>query len=80
MRKIYFPLILIAIIMTDCSQEPKAGTGKVEFIDNELSHLISKEAKVEIIAEGFEWSEGPVWLEKQQMLIFSDVPTNIIYK
>jgi gluconolactonase len=66
--------------MTDCSQEPKAGTGKVEFIDNELSHLISKEAKVEIIAEGFEWSEGPVWLEKQQMLIFSDVPTNIIYK
>jgi gluconolactonase len=80
MRKIYFPLILIAIIMTDCSQEPKAGTGKVEFIDNELSNLINKEAKVEIIAEGFEWSEGPVWLEKQQMLIFSDVPTNIIYK
>lgn len=66
--------------MTDCSQEPRAGTGKIDFIDNELSSLINKDAKVEIIAEGFEWSEGPVWLEKQQMLIFSDVPANIIYK
>ena len=66
--------------MVKCSTEPEPGTGKIEVIDNELSSLINKDAKVEIIAEGFEWSEGPLWLEKQQMLIFSDVPKNTIYK
>ena len=34
----------------------------------------------EIIAEGFEWSEGPLWVEKHNMLLFSDVPMNTIYK
>ena len=66
--------------MTSCSDQPDPGTGEVEFIEPELSTLVNKDAKVEIIAEGFEWSEGPVWLDKQQMLIFSDVPTNTIYK
>jgi gluconolactonase len=33
-----------------------------------------------VIAEGFEWSEGPLWIEDQKMLLFSDVPTNTIYK
>ncbi|MEO6720739.1 MAG: SMP-30/gluconolactonase/LRE family protein, partial [Ferruginibacter sp.] len=35
---------------------------------------------IEIIAEGFEWSEGPLWIEQDKMLLFSDVPKNIIYK
>ena len=66
--------------MTACSDKPDPGTGKIEFTSPELSSLINKDAKVEIVAEGFEWAEGPVWLDKQQMLIFSDVPTNTIYK
>ncbi len=61
-------------------KEPEPGTGEVEFIDDSLASLINKDAKVEIITEGFDWSEGPVWIEQQQMLLFSDVPKNIIYK
>src|SRR5690606_16914167 len=34
----------------------------------------------EIIAKGFVWSEGPLWIESEKMLLFSDVPTNTIYK
>lgn len=80
MRKITLPLFLIAITMIKCSEESKPGTGKIDFIADELSGIINKDAKVEIIAEGFDWAEGPVWLDKQQMLIFSDVPKNIVYK
>jgi len=54
--------------------------GVVERIDPELDKIISKDAKPEIIAEGFAWSEGPVWIRSQNMLLFSDVPQNIIYK
>ncbi|OWK36660.1 SMP-30/gluconolactonase/LRE family protein [Fimbriiglobus ruber] len=39
-----------------------------------------KDAKVEEIAAGFKWSEGPVWVETGGHLLFSDIPNNMIYK
>ena len=66
--------------LSACKEESKPGTGEIEFIDDALSAIINKDAKVEIITEGFDWSEGPLWVEQHQMLLFSDVPKNIIYK
>jgi len=37
-------------------------------------------AKVERIATGFRWSEGPVWIGDQRVLIWSDVPGNVQYR
>lgn len=54
--------------------------GFIERINPSLDHIIDKEAKAEIIAEGFEWSEGPLWVKKDKMLLFSDVPSNTVYK
>ena len=54
--------------------------GRIERIDPALDDIISANAKAEIIAEGFDWSEGPLWIEAEKMLLFSDVPQNIIYK
>ena len=51
----------------------------IERIDAELDQVVSKEAVVEILAEGFDWTEGPLWLEEEGMLIFSDIPPNTIY-
>lgn len=55
-------------------------TGSVERIDPSLDQIIMPGAKPEIIAEGFDWTEGPLWIEKYKMLLFSDVPKNTIYK
>lgn len=54
--------------------------GTVERIDPALDAIISSDAKAEIIAEGFDWSEGPLWIENNKMLLFSDVPKNTVYK
>ena len=35
---------------------------------------------VERIAEGFDWSEGPVWDRRGGFLLFSDVPRNTVFK
>lgn len=59
---------------------PVKTTGKFEKSDPAFDSIVSKDAKAEIIAEGFEWSEGPLWLEKEGKLIFSDVPANTIYQ
>ncbi|MBK6825641.1 MAG: SMP-30/gluconolactonase/LRE family protein [Chitinophagaceae bacterium] len=55
-------------------------TGALIRYDESLDSLIAPDAKADIIATGYEWSEGPLWIEAQQMLLFSDVPTNTIYK
>lgn len=73
---------------TACNNEEKnskikverKSTGTIERIDPALDNIISPNAKAEIIAEGFEWSEGPLWVQKHEMLLFSDVPMNTIYK
>jgi len=54
--------------------------GSIERFDPALDNIISAKAKIEVLADGFEWSEGPLWIEKHNMLLFSDVPMNTIFK
>ena len=42
--------------------------------------LIASDAKIEILAEGYDWSEGPVWIKDGGYLLFSDVPQNVVYR
>ncbi|MEO8404112.1 MAG: SMP-30/gluconolactonase/LRE family protein [Chitinophagaceae bacterium] len=75
-------------LLVACNNEssPKADgaakkmIGSVERIDPALDAIISANAKAEIIADSFDWSEGPLWVEKYHMLLFSDVPQNTVYK
>ncbi len=55
-------------------------TGSVLRLDPAMDQVIPEGALPEIIADGFVWSEGPLWLPDQNMLIFSDVPQNSIYQ
>lgn len=54
--------------------------GTVERLSPLFDQYVKPGATVEVIAEGFDWSEGPLWLPAQQKLIWSDVPRNIIYQ
>lgn len=61
-------------------QQEYKTTGTIERIDPLLNDIIDAGAKPEIIAEGMDWSEGPVWVEKHKMLLFSDVTRDTIFK
>ena len=54
--------------------------GSIDRLDSAINGLIRSDAAIEILASGFEWAEGPLCLEDQQALIFTDVPTNKIWK
>jgi sugar lactone lactonase YvrE/arylsulfatase A-like enzyme len=54
--------------------------GYLEKLDSSFDWIVPPHAKIEVIAEGFTWSEGPVWLPQEACLLFSDVPRNVIYK
>ena len=70
--------IIFLIATTACSAQTTIGT--IERYDSTVNDILSPDAKAEIIASGYDWSEGPVWIEKNKMLLFSDVPRNTIYK
>lgn len=87
MRAILAVLILITFAACNNSkkQEPEkektiTTMGTLEKYDDGLDYIIHANATVEKIAEGFDWSEGPLWVEEYKMLLFSDVPQNTIYK
>jgi len=86
MNKNFLLSLLVFMIACNSNTENKAqkmsykNIGTIERFDAALDNIISANAKPEIIAEDFEWSEGPLWVEKYNMLLFSDVPMNTIYK
>ena len=65
--------------------EPVAETaypsvGRIVRDDPALDRLIAPDARIEKLAEGFTWSEGPVWIADGGYLLFSDVPQNRIHR
>jgi len=79
-RKYAFAAVVIALGGFSTQAQTKKPLIKLQSFDPAFDKVVSKTAKAEIIAEGFEWCEGPVWIESQKMLLFSDVKKNKIYK
>ena len=59
---------------------PFPTIGQVVRADPRLDKLIPTEAKIDVLASGFVWTEGPIWVKSEAFLLFSDVPQNTIYK
>lgn len=87
--KKHFEISLIAFLILSCTSPknekqvkipPQKFLESLEVLDSSLFSLIPEGAKIEILASGFEWAEGPLWLEEQQALIFTDVPMNKVWK
>jgi gluconolactonase len=54
--------------------------GSIERLDPALDKLVPADAKMEVIGEGFEWCEGPVWVKDGDFLLFPDIPNNAVMK
>ncbi len=53
---------------------------KIEVVDEAFKELVDPDTKMMVIAEGFRWSEGPVWNKANKAFRFSDVPRNKIWQ
>lgn len=79
------PLFVIAflLVISECfSQNYKKDVAVIMYDKtlNEVLPEIVPTKMAEILGEGFEWTEGPLWLEKENKLIFSDIPNNSIFE
>jgi gluconolactonase len=83
-------LVLVPVLVPAC-REPETvapepppaqleAVGSIERLDPRLDALVPPGAVLEKLAEGFDWSEGPVWVPSDGSLLFSDVPRNVVYR
>jgi hypothetical protein len=72
MNRLLLWVVAALLPITAMSAEKKTSefTGRIERFDPAFDQLVAKDAKFEKLAEGFTWSEGPVWFNGE--LIFSD--------
>lgn len=69
-------IALCTFLISSCS----FGNDSVEILHERALTLIDPGAELEIVGDGFVWTEGPLWIEEGKYLLFSDIPNNVIHK
>ena len=70
--------LLVVTIMSAQDTTNFPTLGRIVRESPQLDSLIAPDAKIEVLASGFEWSEGPVWWSDEKALLFSDIPRNSV--
>jgi gluconolactonase len=52
----------------------------IERKDPRFDRLVPKDAVIETLADGYHWTEGPVWDRSQKAVLFSDIPANVVLR
>lgn len=79
---ILFCLNLVSLLPTYLLAQTPSTLGRIERLDSALDKFVTEETKIEVLAGGFTWTEGPLWVEDDAggHLLFSDIPRNSIYR
>jgi gluconolactonase len=88
MQKLLVPAVLVASLapgqtperpmILDTKNFPTLG--RIIREDPRLDHLLAADARLEVVASGFDWTEGPAWDKQGGYLLFSDIPRNTVMK
>ena len=75
-------LCAAAALEVALAESPEIGfqSPRIERLDPALDRLIAQDAAIETIAQGYTWTEGPVWIKEGGYLLFSDIPDNAIHR
>ena len=73
-----FAALIVPLLVLVVDESLTASEMGVERLDPAFDALVPAHAKVEKLAGGFLWSEGPTWF--QDSVVFSDVQDNVIYQ
>ncbi|MFO0967443.1 MAG: SMP-30/gluconolactonase/LRE family protein [Gemmataceae bacterium] len=81
MKRLLFTFCLLPLAApAQAGDKGRPTLGTIERHDPRFDKLVPKGAKLEILAKGFKWTEGPCWIKSGGFLVFSDIPNNAINK
>ncbi len=78
------PLLCLALLLAIPAVRAEEGgpadllptLGAIQRLDPRFDGLVPEAAVIEVLASGFEWAEGPVWVKADGAVLFSDIPRN----
>ena len=75
-------VLAVAILLVGCSQAPAPvaethGVGSIVRLDPAFDSIVPKDAQIEKVGGGFQFTEGPLW-RPDGYLWFSDVMGNVV--
>jgi gluconolactonase len=86
---VLYPVSILSLLFAAACNEPKTETRKPETsfpvggtvvrVDPALDSIVPASAKIEKIASGQKFTEGPIYV-RDGYLLFSDIPQNAIFK
>ena len=90
MDRLYFLIAFFLTLTLSAYEQPCLGQssvdkpyprlGSVQRHDPAADEVLLPDAQMEILAEGFKFSEGPVWMPEGQFLLFTDIPRNTVFR
>ncbi|MEL6104411.1 MAG: SMP-30/gluconolactonase/LRE family protein [Planctomycetota bacterium] len=84
MRNLFrcFCLFLFATMTGIAPAQTPSTIGHIEMLSSEFESFVDAQTKIEVLAGGFTWTEGPVWVNDDEggHLLFSDIPRNSIFR
>jgi gluconolactonase len=72
--------VAVAVFAPRLSSQEPSPPGTLVSLDPRFDALVPKTAKLEKLADGFSWVEGPVWDQQAKAILFSDIPNNVVHK
>ena len=75
-------LFAVSILSSCMTRSAEVATlGRIERLDPAFDRLVDKAAIIELlVANKFDWAEGPVWDAAGKRVLFSDIPKNMIWE
>ncbi|KAF1711561.1 SMP-30/gluconolactonase/LRE family protein [Pseudoxanthomonas sacheonensis] len=73
-------VVLAAFAAAGASRQSFPTLGRLTVFDESFHDVVAPDVRIEKIAEGFTWAEGPAWVRQGNYLLFTDVPENTLYR
>ena len=80
--RLFIPLLALMVSASLCAQDSTnfPTLGKIKQHHPDLAKLIDTNTPIQVITSGYVWTEGPAWNKEGQFLVFSEIPSNTVYK
>jgi gluconolactonase len=83
-RSLFGCLLAIVATVTAADEESPPDLlptlGSIERLEPRFDAIVPPDSVIEVLASGFLWAEGPVWLTSERAVLFSDIPRNRVMR